>query len=111
MLSPARKAGGSSERNRGDVAALRCRLEPRRSRRLHERLRARLTHQLHGGWARTVRLAAAVRPLSEELFRARQVARFALVRRAARACPDAWFCVRDGALQALAPGLRRCQPT
>src|SRR4029077_3408143 len=75
--APGRPAG----RNRGDAGTQRVRLESGGPRGVHERLRARLAHQLRLRGSRGVRLAAAVRPLSDDLLRPRQVARLAGVRR------------------------------
>src|SRR5690348_3475313 len=75
----------SAGRNHRDADAQRRGLEPRRPGWLHERLRARFADELRGGRARHVRLATAVRSLSSDILRPRQVARFARVRSSARA--------------------------
>src|SRR4029077_19583888 len=95
--------------NCGDVAPLRLRLESRGPRRIHERLRAGFADELHGGRARAVRLAGAVRSVSEELLRSGEVARLALVRRAWRAGAHNPFRVRYRAVQAVAPRLGHCE--
>src|SRR3989442_13877310 len=69
----------SAARNRRNAATVRVRLESGRSRRFHERLRARLADQLHGGRSRHVWMAGDVRSLSRELLRSGEVARLALV--------------------------------
>src|SRR5207247_4704802 len=111
LFRSAHSAWGSAERDRGAVAALCLGLESGRSRGVHERLRAGLAHQLYGERARAVRLAGAVRSLSEELLRPREVTRLALVRRAARARAHARLRVCDGTIQTDARGFGRGERT
>src|SRR5205823_5924501 len=90
----------------GDARAQRVRLESGRPRGLHERLRARLAHELRLRRPRRVRLAAAVRPLPEDVLRPRQVALLARVRGGARPPARARPGALHGALQAAAARFR-----
>src|SRR5205823_11992965 len=93
----------------GDARAQRVRLESGRPRGLHERLRARLAHELRLRRPRRVRLAAAVRPLPEDVLRPRQVALLARVRGGARPPARARPGALHGALQAAAARFRDVQ--
>src|SRR5438105_351443 len=79
----------SAGRDRPDAGAQRRELERGRSGRVHERLRARLAHELRHGRPRAVRLAAAVRSLPGRVLRPGEDARFADLRGSARAAVDA----------------------
>src|SRR5437773_1823363 len=111
MLGAEDPARQSAAGNRGDVAALCLGLESGRSHGVHERLRPGLAHQPYGERARAVRLAGAVRSLSEELLRPREVTRLALVRRAARARAHTRLRVCDGTIQTDARGFSRGERT
>src|SRR5256885_1760929 len=100
---PNRRPAG---RDRGAALPQRVRLEPGRPRRLHERLRARLAHELRLRRPRDVRLAEVVRPLPDHVLRPRQVARLPGVRGGARAPPRPGSRALHGTLQAGAARFR-----
>src|SRR5258708_118449 len=79
------RTGEPGQRDPGHARAQCRRLEPRRPRGLHERLREGLAHGLRRGRSRGIRLAASVRPLPDDVFRARDVARLTRIRGGARA--------------------------
>src|ERR1051325_9452163 len=93
-------------RHPGHALPQRVRLESGRPRGLHERLRARLAHELRLRRPRRVRVAAAVRPLPEDVLRPRQVACLARVRGGSRPPARARPRALHGALQAAAARFR-----
>src|ERR1051325_9274838 len=93
-------------RHPGDALPQRVRLESGRPRGLHERLRARLAHELRLRRPRRVRVAAAVRPLPEDVLRPRQVGCLARVRGGSRPPARARPRALHGALQAASARFR-----
>src|SRR5437868_1981395 len=89
LCGTAGPAGESAGGGGRDAGAQRRGLERGRSRRVHERLRARLADELRHGRPRAVRVAAAVRSLPGHVFRSGEDARFPDLRGSACATADA----------------------